>query len=154
MFPAHRNAVSSSMRLCCNLTKRCVLLRDYHSWCSLSSLYPVSFRDRPGPSTMKALRETTSTTTKTSIQAPAPAVSVLGLVHARLRTHALILLNATAAGFQSLDPPRPTLPLLLLFQEIWLLCSPRRPCTHWPTSQRHILGPRQLLFFFFCRKIY
>lgn len=53
---------------------------------------------------MKARPETTSTTTKTSIQALALAVSVLGLVRA------LILLNATAAGFQSLDPQAPPPP--------------------------------------------
>lgn len=53
---------------------------------------------------MKARPGTTSTTTKTSIQALALAVSVLGLVRA------LILLNATAAGFQSLDPQAPPPP--------------------------------------------
>lgn len=80
------------------------LLREYHPW--WLTLISVSFRDRLGLLTTKALRETTSMTTRTSTRAPALAVSVWRSAR-RLRTHALILLNATAAGFQSLDPQDP-----------------------------------------------
>lgn len=108
-----------------------------------SHLCILPFRDRIGLVMTKAPRETTSTMTRTSIRAPALAVSALRSERTRLRTHTLILLNATAAGFQSLDPPQD--PPATSSSCPRAPHSPRRPRRRCPSTQTHTLVPRTAL---------
>lgn len=117
------------------------LLREYHPW--WLTLISVSFRDRLGLLTTKAPRETTSMTTRTSTQAPALAVSVWRWAP-RLHTHALILLNATAAGFQSLDPQDPPPPP----RDMAALFTRKAVRTLAHITDAHI-SPQAASFFFF-----
>lgn len=97
---------------------------------------------------MKARPETTSTTTKTSIQALALAVSVLGLVRA------LILLNATAAGFQSLDPQAPPPPPPPPPRDMVALFAMKAIHTLAHITNTYIWPQTDIFYFFWPKEIY